>query len=69
MIPFWVRMYALLMCVCGVVFVLVDGWLFHAGAITRRLTMRACLMMGLLWPVFIFLLGYLLWRTWQRRNP
>ncbi|EMD0638807.1 hypothetical protein VPZ60_004223 [Salmonella enterica] len=65
---FWLRLYAALMCGAGFLFVMVDGWLYSTGAITRRLTARACFLMGLLWPVFVFLLGFLMWRAYQRRH-
>lgn len=57
------RLYAIFMCMTGVISVLVDGWLYSIGAITRRLNARCCLLMGLLWPFFLFMLGYMLWKT------
>ena len=65
---FWLRLYAALMCASGFGIVLLDGWLYARGAITRRINARCCLLIGLFWPVFAFVGGYLLWRIHQRRH-
>ncbi|ENQ1546075.1 hypothetical protein ACEOHC_003887 [Salmonella enterica] len=50
------------MVLTGVITALVDYALFNAGVITRRVSLRGCLMIGLLWPLFILLLVNLVWR-------
>lgn len=62
------RVYCVLMCLTGVISIMVDGWLYAIGAITRRLNARVCLLMGLLWPVFLVMLGVLLWKTRPRAD-
>ncbi|EAM1616274.1 hypothetical protein EU642_21805 [Salmonella enterica] len=50
------REYAIGMVGTGVLAAVVDHYLFYSGAITRKLTLRGCFLMGLLWPLFILLL-------------
>ncbi|EAB4417334.1 hypothetical protein D7B12_18050 [Salmonella enterica] len=56
------RMYCVGMVGMGVLIALIDQVLFRFGLITRRVTMRGCFVIGLFWPLFIFLLGVMLWR-------
>ncbi|ECB1886166.1 hypothetical protein EVG80_15085 [Salmonella enterica subsp. enterica serovar Mississippi] len=51
-----VREYAIGMVGTGIAAAIVDQILFCTGAITRKLTLRGCFIMGLFWPLFILLL-------------
>ncbi|EIP9221044.1 hypothetical protein LT875_002491 [Salmonella enterica] len=56
------RCYSFGMVFTGVATALVDSGLYNAGHITRRVSLRGCFIIGLLWPLFILLLAALLWR-------
>lgn len=51
-----VREYAIGMVGTGIAAAIVDHCLFVTGAITRKLSLRGCFIMGLFWPLFILLL-------------
>ena len=52
--------YAAGMVGTGLFTAIVDNWLFRSGRITRRVSKRGCLMMGALWPAFLFLMVLML---------
>ncbi|ECN9265165.1 hypothetical protein ACLMYS_003820 [Salmonella enterica] len=56
------RDYAIGMVGTGIVAAVVDYSLFTMGAITRKISFRGCLIMGLFWPLFIILLVHLAWK-------
>lgn len=55
------RMYAEGMVFMGFITAIIDHFLFRAGHITRRVTLRGCFVMGLLWPLFLLLLINIVW--------
>ncbi|EDY2029985.1 hypothetical protein GTB64_004427 [Salmonella enterica] len=61
------REYAVGMVATGVIASVVDHTLYRMGAITRKITLRGCFIMGLFWPLFILLLGALIWKTKKRK--
>lgn len=61
------RIYCLCMIGTGILTSLVDHALYEFGAITRRVTLRGCFVIGLFWPLSILLLGHLLWKQHNRK--
>ncbi|EIW6162766.1 hypothetical protein MF451_003763 [Salmonella enterica subsp. enterica serovar Saintpaul] len=57
------RDYATGMVATGILASVVDYYLYRIGAITRKITLRGCFIMGLFWPLFVLLLLALIWRT------
>lgn len=56
------REYATGMVCTGALAAIVDHVLFTLGVITRKITLRGCLVMGLFWPFFLILLFVLIWK-------
>lgn len=56
------RAYSYGMIGTGLITALVDHCLFSMGRITRRVSLRGCFVIGLLWPLFIILLVEMLWK-------
>ncbi|EAO3414773.1 hypothetical protein D0Q53_20825 [Salmonella enterica] len=56
------REYAIGMVGTGMLAAVVDYGLYVIGAITRKITLRGCFVMGLFWPLFLIMLCVLIWR-------
>lgn len=56
------REYASGMVCTGVLASVVDFGLYRIGVITRKITLRGCLIMGLFWPLFLIMLIVIVWK-------
>lgn len=56
------REYATGMVCTGFFASVVDYGLYRMGVITRKITLKGCLIMGLFWPLFLIVLIGLVWK-------
>ncbi|EKK5568034.1 hypothetical protein PN823_004454 [Enterobacter hormaechei] len=62
-----VRAYSCGMVLIGLLSAIIDHVLFTLGHITRRVSLRGCFVMGLLWPLVCLLLTSVLWSLRKKR--